>query len=921
MELLEGRELLDGGAVAAAYGQIPLSFEANQGQADPAVEFLSRGSGYALFLTSQEAVLSLSKPVTVAPAATSAAAQSAPIEDVLRLQLVGANASPQVAGVDPLPGTSNYFVGNDPAKWQTNVPTYGKVEYQDVYPGIDLVYYGNQHQLEYDFVVAPGANPGVIGLSVQGDQDMTVDSQGNLVLRTGGGDVLEHAPVVYQEQAGGRQAVDCRYVLLGGDRVSFLVGAYNTSRPLVIDPVLSYATYLGGNSIDESDGIAVDASGDAYVTGIAESSNFPTTPGTIQTTFGSGTFDAFVAKLNATGTALVYSTYLGGSNDDRGWGIAVDASGDAYISGQTSSSNFPTTPGALQRTYGGRTSNAFVAKLNAAGTGVLYSTYLGGSDWDNGQGIAVDASGNAYVTGYTASSDFPTTPGALQRTSGGRVDAFVAKLNTTGTALVYSTYLGGSLDDWGQSIAVDASGNAYVTGQTFSSNFPTTPGALQTTYSGQQGQGDGFVAKLNAAGTGVLYSTYLGGSNWDFVMGIAVDASGNAYVTGYTASSDFPTTPGALQTTYGGGAWEVFVAKLNATGTALVYSTYLGGSYDDRGWGIAVDASGDAYVTGYTTSSNFPTTPGALQAGGRGFVAKLNATGTALLYSTYLGDNGDSIAVDASGNAYVTGYTDSTTFPTTPGAFQPTNRGIYNAFVVKIAFLQAPTVACSVAQSLLWPPNNMLVNVGLTVTVTPADGSLQLLVYADDNASPSDAASIAPGTLQLRSQRQGSGNGRVYLIVALASNAAGTSFDVCAVVVPHDNSPMSIQAVQQRAAAAETFYRQFQAVPAGYVLLGESGGGGAAAPPPRRSGSTGNVLPSETAALMLRVESHSQPAAPSTIASNALTPTIPLEKASPALDRFFASLNKEEWNGLVSRSKTDAFGEIDPWRLDLAPLE
>jgi hypothetical protein len=403
-----------------------LSFEANQGQTASAVQFFSRGSGYALFLTPQEAVLSLSKPVT--PTARGAAVQPAQQTDVLRMQLVGANPSPQVAGVDQLPGTTNYFLGNNPAQWRTNVPTYGKVAYQDVYPGIDLVYYGNQQQLEYDFVVQPGASPDVIRLSVQGAQNMSLDAQGNLVLQTANGDVVEQAPVVYQEGAGGRQAVAGRYVLVGQDGVGFQVGGYDGSRPLVIDPLLSYSTYLGGGDQDYGYGIAVDPSGNAYATGNTYSSNFPTTPEALQTTYG-GYDDAFVAKLNATGTALLYSTYLGGSGADAGSAIAVDTSGNAYVTGLTWSYNLPTTPGAFQTTLEGSGYNdAFVAKLNAMGTALLYATYLGGNNSDVGYGIAVDISGNVYVTGETLSSVFPITPGAPQTTYGGGFsDAFVAK--------------------------------------------------------------------------------------------------------------------------------------------------------------------------------------------------------------------------------------------------------------------------------------------------------------------------------------------------------------------------------------------------------------------------------------------------------------------------------------------------------------
>ncbi len=357
----------------------------------------------------------------------------------------------------------------------------------------------------------------------------------------------------------------------------------------------------------------MDSSGDAYVTGYTQSSNFPTTAGALQTTFGGGLVDAFVSKLNSSGSALLYSTYLGGSSDAVGQGIAVDSSGNAYVTGYTQSSNFPTTAGALQTTFGGL-ADAFVSKLNSSGSALVYSTYLGGGSTDFGFGIAVDSSGGAYVTGYTQSSNFPATAGALQTTfggvfGGGPIDAFVSKLNSSGSALVYSTYLGGSSGDSGQGIAVDSSGDAYVTGYTQSSNFPTTAGAFQTSFGGVP---DAFVSKLNSSGSALVYSTYLGGSSFDSGQGIAVDSSGDAYVTGYTSSSNFPATAGALQTTFGGGA-DAFVSKLNSGGSALVYSTYLGGSSFDFGFGIAVDSSGNAYVTGYTCSSNFPTTAGALQ--------------------------------------------------------------------------------------------------------------------------------------------------------------------------------------------------------------------------------------------------------------------------------------------------------------------
>ena len=691
--------------VRADYAKLPLAFEPNQGQTDPQVKFLSRGPGYTLFLTPSEAVLSLRGTADKPKAPGGLGRTQAPSPPlpaaVLRLKLLGANAQTQVRGVDPLPGTVNYLRGKDPARWRTNLPTYAKVNYDEVYEGIDLVYYGNPQRLEYDFVVAPEADPGRIRLIFEGtSRAPRLDEQGDLVLPTALGEARLHKPVVYQEIKGERQAVAGRYVLHAhapdplptaegpgaGIQVGFEVAAYDRSQPLIIDPVLGYSTYLGGrNGGDSGSDIAVDREGQAYVTGIANSTDFPTTQEALQPTPGGGSEDAFVAKLNARGTALVYSTYLGGSDDDIGAGIAVDREGRAYVTGFTYSTDFPTTQEALQPIPSGG-QDAFVAKLNTEGAALVYSTYLGGSDLDGSLGITVDREGRAYVTGFTYSTDFPTTREALQPIPSGGQDAFVAKLNARGAALVYSTYLGGSGDEEGFGIAVDREGRAYVTGGTYSNDFPTED-ALQPTPNGGQ---DAFVAKLNAQGTALVYSTYLGGSGDEEGVGIAVDRAGQAYVTGGpTNSTDFPTTREALQPTFGG-VYDAFVAKLNARGTALVYSTYLGGSEFENGSGIAVDRAGQAYVTGYTLSTDFPT-KNALQSTFGGvedaFVTKLNARGAALVYSTYLGGSslefGGGIAVDRAGQAYVTGQTQSTDFPT-KNALQPTFGGVEDAFVTKI---------------------------------------------------------------------------------------------------------------------------------------------------------------------------------------------------------------------------------------------
>src|SRR3989442_679598 len=518
--------------VLAAYGKLPLSFEANQGQTEPQVKFLSRGSGYTLFLTSTEAVLMLTKADAHAKHRIPGEARLVEPEKgagtVLRMKLLGANPAPAVAGVGELPGKSNYFVGNDPKKWRANVPTYAKIEYRDVYPGVNLVYYGNQRQLEHDFVVSPGADPKAITLAFEGMDGVAIDALGDLVLRADGGEVRLRKPIVYQEQDGQRAVIPTRYVLKAEREVAFEVAAYDATKPLIIDPVLAYSTYLGGSGGDQGFGVAVDAVGNAYVTGFAGSSDFPTTAGAFQTAFGGGEADAFVTKLNPTGSALVYSTYLGGDGFDPGDGIAVDATGNAYVTGLTFSTNFPTTPGAFQTTPK-FASDAFVVKLNAAGTALVYSTFLGGDGFDQGHGIAVDAEGNAYATGGTSSTNFPTTTGAFRTTFGGRSDAFVTKLNGDGSALVYSTYLGGFSSDRGNAIAVDAAGNAYVAGLTFSTNFPTTPGAVRETFGGIF---DAFVTKLNPAGTALVYSTFLGGSSLDEGFGIAVDTAGSGYVAG-----------------------------------------------------------------------------------------------------------------------------------------------------------------------------------------------------------------------------------------------------------------------------------------------------------------------------------------------------------------------------------------------------
>src|SRR5262245_4830853 len=438
------------------YGKLALSFEANEGQVDSQVEFLSRGNGYSLFLTSTEAVLALNKPTANKVADAHQSQTTAPA--LLRMQLLGANPSPRVEGLEELHSKSNYFIGNDPQKWRTNVANYARVRYQDVYPGVDMIYYGNQRQLEYDMVVSSGADPRVIAIGFKGADKVEISGEGELLLQTAGGEIRQHRPIAYQEVNGARQEVRCSYVLKEKDQIGFEVAAYDVTKPLVIDPVLTYSTYLGGSSGEFAQGIAVDSSGNAYVTGRTLSSDFPTA-NPLQPN-NAGTCGVFVTKLNPQGSSLVYSTYLGGSDggfeqeSEFGCGIAVDSSGNAYVTGRTFSSDFPTA-NALQPNNAGDY-DVFVTKLNPQGSALVYSTYLGGDDEDGGRDIAVDSSGNAYVTGWAYSVNFPTA-NAFQPDYAGGIDAFVTKFNAAGSALVYSTYLGGSGKDLGLGIVADSS--------------------------------------------------------------------------------------------------------------------------------------------------------------------------------------------------------------------------------------------------------------------------------------------------------------------------------------------------------------------------------------------------------------------------------------------------------------------------------
>jgi hypothetical protein len=657
------------------YGKLPLSFEKNEGQTDGSVKFLSRGSGFNLFLTPTETVLALKQ--------SDETDREGSNYSVLRMQLKGANTDSKVSGIRELSGKTNYFIGNDPSKWRTNISQYERVHFENVYPGIDMDYYGNQRQLEYDFIVQPGASPEAItlkfDLSTNDEPGIWINEQGDLVIKIDEGVVYKRKPIIFQEVDGSRLIVDGRYLFKGEGEVGFQVTDYDPSKPLVIDPILSYSTYLGGTFEDRGLDIAVDSVGNAYITGNTYSVNFPVI-NPLQTGLR-GTIDVFVTKINSFGTAIIYSTYIGGNDSDQGFSIAVNAGENAFITGETLSADFPLL-NPLQATFGSGDRDAFIVKLGSSGNILVYSTYLGGSSQDVGRCIAVDTTGNTYVTGGTNSSDFPTV-NPLQVSRDGS-NAFVAKLNSSGNALFYSTYLGGNGVDSGLGISADSAGNAYITGSTSSTNFPTAF-PLQPTLGGPA-KVDAFITKMNPSGA-LVYSTYLGGSGNDEGLGITVDVTGSAYLTGFTGSFNFPTS-NPFQSSLRGSA-DVFVARLNPTGSQLAFSTYLGGDSGDVGWGIQVDLTGNIYVVGATNSTNFPAV-NSLQTnyGGStdGFVVKIS--GRSLTFSTYLGGSNNDICqgvgVDLVGNAYVTGTTASTNFPTANPLQGNFGGDIGDAFVAKI---------------------------------------------------------------------------------------------------------------------------------------------------------------------------------------------------------------------------------------------
>jgi hypothetical protein len=781
----------DHSRVNASYAALPLAFEPNVGQTDSQVKYLARGRGYSLFLTSTSAYFAV--PVPSQPArvnsprpeidlaavkrdghhATAASERHTAVASI-EMDLIGSNPQPHISAGNQLPGLTNYILGRDPSKWRSGIAHYGQVRYHDVYPGVDLAYHGAAQvptqgveaqandKFEFDFLINPGASPDAVRLGFRGPKGLRTGVSGDLVIASAAGDLHLHRPFAYQELNGKRQSIDARFVIHADNRVSFALGNYDRNRQLVIDPTVTYSTYLGGSMEDDGNAIAVDGSGNAYITGQTDSTDFPAHGGVVAT---AGGFDVFVTELNPLG-AIVFTTLVGGSGDDIGNAIAVDTNSSPagiYIAGQTGSSDFPTTSSVVQPTFFTGVSHGFVSKISSDGSTLLWSTFVEGSGGDGALGLAIvrDASvptdDDVFVVGNTQSTDLGSrTPGtngtvnplpqggSLNNGAGanGSVDGFIAKLSNGGAQYLFLSYLGGSSDDVAFGVALDPTGKIYVAGQTSSEDFYTTPANVFQPQCGTDGHcnasggnvvDDAFVVAISSANPpAYIYSTYLGGEAKDDAFAVAADSSGNAYITGQTFSTSFPTKNPLTGLSTLVGTQNAFVASLNSAGTALNYSTYLGGKGSEAGDSIAVDSNAIAYVTGYTTSTDFPVTSTTTFGGGGSFgrdafLSELSLGGTTLSlpFSTYLGGSGDEdilsggVTVDAFGRVYVTGDTNSANFPLVNATDQTYNAGSSSTC--------APTggslVPCPDAFVTVYAPNPDFSIAGTSLTSVTAGGS------------------------------------------------------------------------------------------------------------------------------------------------------------------------------------------------------
>jgi hypothetical protein len=685
--------------VEATYGNLPLSFEPNHGQTDPQVKFLSRASHRTLWLTNNEAVLAVGRRSGISRAGgkqeiTRKLGNIAPA--ILRMKFVGANADPRITGEDRQAGTVNYFTGK-PEQWRTKIPTYARVRYRSLYPGIDLVFYGNNRELEYDLAVSPGANPRQIKLGIAGAESLRLDADGNLVMKTAAGDVVQQKPRIYQSKGTRLVAVVGGYVINSQDEVGFRLGNYDHTAAMIIDPVLRYSSFLsgGGDEDDAGTGIAVDSSNRAVVAGWTDSSPFPSKEGS-QPPFVGGSA-AFVIKLDFTGSNVIFTAFIANAVEFANVALVLDGADNIYLAGTTNGTTFDpagfaTTPGAFQRNFGGE-SDAWVAKFDSTGTKLIYATLLGGSGQDIVSSIDVDSAGNAYVTGFTKSKNFPVTSGVFQgqcklKSDGSCASAFVTKLNALGTKALFSSYLGGHGTQSGQGIAVNPSGDAFVTGQTDAKDFPTTAGTMQPVLAGSA---DAFVVEFSSSGSHLNFSTFLGGGGADIGNGVALDSAGNVFVTGQSQSTNFPIK-NAFQPHCTGGC--SFAVKLSP-GLRLLYSTFIG---QGDGTAIAATSGGQAYVTGIAGTS-FSTTQNAFQrvpfpsTDDSGFITKLTSTGQLSYSSRYGGalfPKSPRVALDRDANAYLTGIVGfAPTIPVTPGAFQEQAGAELDGFVAKVVALCA----------------------------------------------------------------------------------------------------------------------------------------------------------------------------------------------------------------------------------------
>jgi hypothetical protein len=796
-----------------------LTFEQNVGQVDARARYLARTERATFFFTDNEVIVAGQK-------------------DVVRLRFDGSRPSPRIVAADESPGKTNYLIGRDRAKWKTGIASHRTLRYEEMYPGIDLVLYGNDHELEYDLVVSPGADPSVVRMTFDGARALTVTEQGDLVGRAANGEIRLRKPVVYQKAEGqAPERIEGRYRIDGDRSVSFDLGDYDRAEPLVIDPVVIYSTYLGGNESDATAGssgggarrmIAVDSTGAAYVAGTTNSLNFPTTAGSWQPASPIAT--GFITKIAPDGESLVYSTFIGGTTSSEGCGpahfcagvaggIAVDAAGSAYVVGNITSSDFPASVSPFAPWVD---RNMFLLKLDPTGSSLVYSVLVGTAS-EGPTDIAVDSAGNAYVTGVTNGGLSMTNvvpPDALQPVCnclsglGLATDVFVVKFNSTATAVVYGTYLGGGFREAGSGIAVNTAGEAYVTGRTGSDDFPIF-NAAQPNRAG--GLYDDFVVKLNASGSAFVFSTFLGGSDTEtgnaLGSGIAVDPAGNAYVTGYTNSGDFPRTPGAFQVDPGPGpSIRAYASKYSPVGQML-YSTFLAGNGGSFGSSVAVDALGRAYLAGSTGSTNFPVpvdaTQPALAGGGNDvYVIVLDPAGATAEFSTYLGgesgfEYATGIALGPGGSLYIAGMTEGLgSFPTTPDAVQPNHGGGTEVFVTRID-LQPPDTTppviseISVTPNVLWPPNHTMQLV--TVTPTVSDDVSAIVTCAISNITSNEPVSGIDGGDQapdwqdtvglatsLRAERDAQKTGRIYTLTVTCTDEAGNAATgSVAVTVPH----------------------------------------------------------------------------------------------------------------------------------------